>query len=229
MSTFGELQLRSTSPPPLDNHDDSTNDEPSQNQLTLDDHHLTGFSTIDLNGTHPSSSSASMSMMSSATRGNVSGGASGGRVNGADLSYTSFERETAAGNSFSNPTPPIYNHPQQYHHSTAIKSNHGSPSSSSSPITNGMLSPSMSSSSSASMSGSSSLPPSNLMSTAGEVSSRLASKTANTLEHIRLWSKSAYKCTKQIVSEKLGKSARTVDPDIENAIEVVIDLFWRNL
>lgn len=214
MSTFGELQLRSTTPPPLDNHDDSTNEEPSQHQLTLDDHHLTGFSTIDLNGTHPSSTS-SASMMSSASRGN------GVR---ADLSYTSFERATAAANSFSNPTPPMYNH-NQYHHSTAIKSQHGSPSSSSSPITpnGGMLSSSMSSSSSASMSagGSSSLPPTNLISTAGEVSSRLASKTANTLEHIRLWSKSAYKCTKQIVSEKLGKSARTVDPDIENAIDVI--------
>lgn len=225
-TTFGELKLRSNTPPPLPHQSQSVDytDEPSQHHLTGDEN-LTGFATIDLNGTNPSASSMSMTTNSSTTGGH--------HTAGADVSYTSFERATAAVNSFSNPTPPHY----QHHHSTAVNARnmmstsiHESPSSSSPSSmgnTNGMISPSMSSSSSASISTSS---PNNnnnnvnIMSTAGEVSSRLAHKTLHTLEHIRLWSKSAYKCTRQIVSEKLGKSNRTVDPDIETAIEQIRDV-----
>ena len=46
----------------------------------------------------------------------------------------------------------------------------------------------------------------------------------NTLETIKQWSKSAYKCTKQIVSEKLGKTQRTIDPELEATIEHLRDL-----
>lgn len=60
----------------------------------------------------------------------------------------------------------------------------------------------------------------------GEASNILATKTASTIETIKQWSKSAYKCTRQIVSEKLGKSSRTIDTELELTIEVkkVIDL-----
>ena len=47
---------------------------------------------------------------------------------------------------------------------------------------------------------------------------KLAIKTANTIDHIKEWSKSAYKCTKQIIAEKMGKSSRTIDPELESEI-----------
>ena len=62
--------------------------------------------------------------------------------------------------------------------------------------------------------------PTSVLSTASEASTRLVSKTASTIETIKQWSRSAYKCTRQIVSEKLGKSSRTIDPELELTIEV---------
>jgi len=66
-----------------------------------------------------------------------------------------------------------------------------------------------------------SVSPTSMLSSASDVSSRLASKTASTLESFKLWGKSAYKCIKQIVSEKLGKSSRTIDPELDVAIDVM--------
>ena len=64
--------------------------------------------------------------------------------------------------------------------------------------------------------------PTSMLSSAsiGEASNILATRTASTIETIKQWSKSAYKCTRQIVSEKLGKSSRTIDPELELIIEV---------
>lgn len=62
--------------------------------------------------------------------------------------------------------------------------------------------------------------PSSMLSTVTENSTKLALKTASTIESLRQWSKSAYKCTRQIVSEKLGKTTRTTDPELEAIIEV---------
>jgi hypothetical protein len=44
------------------------------------------------------------------------------------------------------------------------------------------------------------------------------------LETFKEWSKSAYKCTKQIVSEKLGKTQRTIDPELEATINHLREL-----
>jgi hypothetical protein len=41
-----------------------------------------------------------------------------------------------------------------------------------------------------------------------------------TFSIVKQWTKSAYKCTRQIVSEKLGNSNKTVDPELDSAIEV---------
>lgn len=57
---------------------------------------------------------------------------------------------------------------------------------------------------------------SSVLSSAGEASSRFTS----TFETFKQWSKSAYKCTRQIVSEKLGKTSKTVDPVLDSQIEV---------
>lgn len=46
----------------------------------------------------------------------------------------------------------------------------------------------------------------------------LAIKTVNTIDSIKQWSTSAYKCTKQVIQEKLGKTSRTVDPELEAEI-----------
>lgn len=62
-------------------------------------------------------------------------------------------------------------------------------------------------------------PTNSMMSSASDLSNRLASRTISTFETFRQWSKSAYKCTRQIVSEKLGKSSRTVDPELDLIIE----------
>lgn len=67
--------------------------------------------------------------------------------------------------------------------------------------------------------------PTSMLSTASEASAKLATKTASTLESFRLWGKSAYKCTRQIVSEKLGKTSRTIDPELDVIIEVKNNLF----
>ncbi|PAA74923.1 hypothetical protein BOX15_Mlig013424g3, partial [Macrostomum lignano] len=46
----------------------------------------------------------------------------------------------------------------------------------------------------------------------------LTGRQDNTLDHVRQWSVSTYKCTKQLVSERLGKGSRTVDTDLEAAV-----------
>ena len=43
------------------------------------------------------------------------------------------------------------------------------------------------------------------------------------LENIKDWSISTFKCTKQLISEKLGKSQRTVDIELEAQIEALRD------
>jgi len=43
------------------------------------------------------------------------------------------------------------------------------------------------------------------------------------IETIRNWSISTYKCTKQLMFEKLGKTSRTVDTDLERQIELLRD------
>lgn len=43
------------------------------------------------------------------------------------------------------------------------------------------------------------------------------------METIKTWSISTYKCTKQLLSEKLGKSSRTVDAELEAQIEALRD------
>jgi len=48
--------------------------------------------------------------------------------------------------------------------------------------------------------------------------------TVAKIENIRNWSISTYKCTKQLISEKLGKSTRTVDTELESQIELLRDV-----
>ena len=67
--------------------------------------------------------------------------------------------------------------------------------------------------------------PTSMLSTASEASAKFATKTASTLESFRLWGKSAYKCTRQIVSERLGKTSRTIDPELDVIIEVNKDKY----
>jgi hypothetical protein len=64
--------------------------------------------------------------------------------------------------------------------------------------------------------------PQAVLNSASEASTKLAHRTASTIETLRIWGKSAYKCTRQLVSEKLGKTSRTLDPEIEASIEVNI-------
>lgn len=44
-------------------------------------------------------------------------------------------------------------------------------------------------------------------------------KTSSRIENLKNWSISTYKCTKQLMFEKLGKSSRTVDAELEAQIE----------
>lgn len=48
-------------------------------------------------------------------------------------------------------------------------------------------------------------------------------KTSSRIENIKNWSISTYKCTKQLMFEKLGKSSRTVDTELEGQIEQLRD------
>jgi hypothetical protein len=43
------------------------------------------------------------------------------------------------------------------------------------------------------------------------------------LENIKEWSINTFKCTKQLISEKLGKGSRTVDIELESQIEILRD------
>lgn len=63
-----------------------------------------------------------------------------------------------------------------------------------------------------------------MLTTASDASSKLALKTVSTIEMMKCWTKSAYKCTKQIVNEKLGKTNRTVDPELDASIENLREL-----
>nr|SVE83818.1 EOG090X0AQE [Daphnia pulex] len=69
------------------------------------------------------------------------------------------------------------------------------------------------------------------LSTAGELpglnsnnSSEVRSATVAKIEHLKNWSISTYKCTKQMISEKLGKSSRTVDTELESQIDLLRDV-----
>lgn len=52
----------------------------------------------------------------------------------------------------------------------------------------------------------------------------IKSTTIAKIEHLKNWSISTYKCTKQFISEKLGKSTRTVDTELESQIELLRDV-----
>ncbi|XP_038207243.1 arfaptin-2 [Zerene cesonia] len=52
-------------------------------------------------------------------------------------------------------------------------------------------------------------------------SSTLLRSGSTKLENIKNWSVSTYKCTKQLLYEKLGKSSRTVDTELEAQIEAL--------
>lgn len=52
-------------------------------------------------------------------------------------------------------------------------------------------------------------------------SGEIRSTTIAKIEHIKNWSISTYKCTKQFISEKLGKTSRTVDTELESQIEIL--------
>lgn len=55
----------------------------------------------------------------------------------------------------------------------------------------------------------------------GAGTSTLLRAGSSKLDAIRNWSVSTYKCTKQILYEKLGKSSRTVDTELEAQIEML--------
>ena len=46
---------------------------------------------------------------------------------------------------------------------------------------------------------------------------------ASKLDSLKAWSINTYKCTRQLISEKLGRSTRTVDAEIESQIELLRD------
>ena len=53
----------------------------------------------------------------------------------------------------------------------------------------------------------------------GPMQGEVRTSTAAKIEFFKNWSISTYKCTKQLISEKLGKSSRTMDTEIESQIE----------
>ncbi|XP_066574566.1 arfaptin-1 isoform X1 [Amia ocellicauda] len=55
------------------------------------------------------------------------------------------------------------------------------------------------------------------------VSDDLKNPAIEKLELVRKWSINTYKCTKQILSEKLGRGSRTVDLELEAQIEILRD------
>ena len=46
------------------------------------------------------------------------------------------------------------------------------------------------------------------------------SKISATIDKLKQWGRSTYKCTKQSIYEKLGKTTRTVDVELDTQIEV---------
>ena len=55
----------------------------------------------------------------------------------------------------------------------------------------------------------------------GSNGNEVKSATVAKIQDIKNWSISTYKCTKQLISEKLGKSSRTVDTELESQIELL--------
>ncbi|TRY74040.1 hypothetical protein TCAL_13420, partial [Tigriopus californicus] len=49
------------------------------------------------------------------------------------------------------------------------------------------------------------------------------SNSANRLEYIKNWTISTYKCSRQLLQEKMGKTSRTVDTELEGQIEALRD------
>ena len=45
----------------------------------------------------------------------------------------------------------------------------------------------------------------------------------NKLENIKKWTISTYKCSRQSLYERLGKTSKTVDPELEEQIEALRD------
>ncbi|XP_030631863.1 arfaptin-1-like [Chanos chanos] len=56
------------------------------------------------------------------------------------------------------------------------------------------------------------------------ITDKLKNPAIEKLEQVRKWSISTYKCTRQILSERLGRGSRTVDLDLEARIETLRDL-----
>ncbi|GAB6023894.1 Arfaptin-2 [Chamberlinius hualienensis] len=50
---------------------------------------------------------------------------------------------------------------------------------------------------------------------------KIIKSSQSKIDTIKNWSISTYKCTKQILSERLGKTSRTVDPELESQIEAL--------
>ncbi|CAG7833150.1 unnamed protein product [Allacma fusca] len=63
----------------------------------------------------------------------------------------------------------------------------------------------------------------------GDQIPRLFRSPTSKIETLKNWSISTYKCTKQLMFEKLGKSSRTVDSELEARIEHLRDLKRRYL
>ena len=102
----------------------------------------------------------------------------------------------------------------------AINSNANKNNNSVNSVQQGQTPAAMSSASFSSFNGRNSTPSTSIISSASDASLKLASKTVSTFETLKQWTRSAYKCSRQIVSEKLGKSSRTVDPELDLIIEV---------
>lgn len=49
------------------------------------------------------------------------------------------------------------------------------------------------------------------------------SNSANRLEYLKNWTISTYKCSRQLLQEKMGKTSRTVDTELEGQIEALRD------
>ena len=62
--------------------------------------------------------------------------------------------------------------------------------------------------------------PSDRRLTMPDMSKLTVSSVAPTIDKFKQWSRSAYKCTKQTIYEKLGKTTRTVDVELDTQIEV---------
>ncbi|XP_063042283.1 arfaptin-1-like [Engraulis encrasicolus] len=56
------------------------------------------------------------------------------------------------------------------------------------------------------------------------INDSLRNPTIEKLERVRKWSVNTYKCTRQMLSEKLGRGSRTVDLNLEASIEKLRDL-----